>query len=95
MLIFARDIVLTYPDYTPRSELMSNFDGIYLEKQYGVRARLYMGPFVKANQLKLDARPKHRRLPALKYVLCLGGRMVFLTKTDEDIRASSSDKSSY
>ena len=34
MLIFARDIVLTYPDC---SELMSNFDGIYLEKQYGVR----------------------------------------------------------
>ena len=36
LLIFARHIVLTYPDYTPRSELMSNFDGIYLEKKYGV-----------------------------------------------------------
>ena len=37
MLIFARHVVLTYPDYTPRSELMPNFDGIYLEKKYGVR----------------------------------------------------------
>ena len=31
LLIFARDIVLTYPDYTPRLELMPNFDGIYLD----------------------------------------------------------------
>ena len=38
LLIFVQHIVLTYSDYTPRLELMSNFDGIYLEKKYGVRS---------------------------------------------------------
>ena len=36
LLIFDPHVVQTYPERPACSELMSNFDGIYLEKKYGV-----------------------------------------------------------
>ena len=78
MLIFGRDIVLAYPDNAPRSELMPNFDGIYLGKKYGVRA-------ANATKVRLFSRTKDLHLHSVLIIQILEGGCRAWKGTTRDI----------